>query len=151
MHKNLLAKSRPLAPDIASLLSRICSVTVIALAAGIMWGCGDERGTESKEVPPRDTKVRTPWHLINVVLYSENEPQDIQSYCTTFTIQGSVPDNINLYISPFNQRINQIPFYGGIQTHIDGYTDKNRSRNTFMTKKQGCHFFSMGRAKCGCD
>ena len=140
MHKNLLAKSRPLAPDIASLLSRICSVTVMALAAGIMWGCGDERGTESKEVPPRDTKVRTPWHLINVVLYSENEPRDIQSYCTTFTIQGIVPDNINLYISPFNQRINQIPFYGGIQTHIDGYTDKNRSRNTFIRKNRGAIF-----------
>ena len=32
------------------MLSRIRSVMVIALAAGIMWGCGGERGMESSEV-----------------------------------------------------------------------------------------------------
>ena len=92
-----------------------------------------------RRLPP-DTQAQTPWHLINVRLYSENEPKDIQSYCTTFKIQGSVPDNINLYISPFGQRINQISFYGGIQTHIDGYTDKNQPRNTFRRRNRGAIF-----------
>lgn len=142
MHKNLFTKSRFLAPGISS-------VIVIALAT-IMWSCGDERGTEPKAVPPEpdpqtedrppDTQTQTPWHLTDILLYSANEPQDIQSYCTTFTIQGRVPDNINLYISPFGQRINQISFYGGIQTHIDGYTNKNHSRNTFMEKNRGAIF-----------
>ncbi len=57
-----LAKSRPLA-----LLSKICSMTVIALVAGILWGCGGERGTESKAVkPPPDPQTKTPWQLVNV-------------------------------------------------------------------------------------
>ena len=143
MHKNLLVKSRSLAPGIASMM-------VIALAAGIMWGCGGEQVTDSTaekpppdpqaEDRPPDTQAQTPWHLTNVYLYSENEPKDIQSYCTTFTIQGSVPDNINLYISPFNQRINQIPYYGGIQTHIDGYPNKNQARNTFTRRNRGAIF-----------
>lgn len=126
---------------IYSLAPGIASVMVIALAAGIMWGCGGERGTEPKVVTPEpDPQTQTPWHLINVHLYSENEPKDIQSYCTTFTIEGGVPDNINLYISPFNQLINQIPCYGGIQTHIDGYADKNRFSNTFMRRNRGAIF-----------
>ena len=107
----------------------------------ILWGCGGERGTESTaEKPPPDPQTQTPWHLINVILDSENEPKNIQSYCTTFTIQGSVPDNINLYISPFNQQINQIPFYGGIQTHIDGYPNKNQLRTTFTRRNRGAIF-----------
>ncbi len=143
MHKNLFTKSRFLAPGIASVIA-------ITLATVIMWGCGGTRGTEPKAVPPEpdpqaedrppDTQTQTPWHLTNIFLYSTNEPQDIQSYCTTFTIQGSVPDNINLYIAPFNQRINQIPCYGGIQTHIDGYTNKNRSRNAFRRRNRGSIF-----------
>ena len=32
------------------MLNRFCRVMVIALAAGIMWGCGGERGMESSEV-----------------------------------------------------------------------------------------------------
>ena len=143
MHKNFSAKSRFLTPGIAS-------VIVIALATVIIWGCGDERGTEPKAVPPEpdpqaedrppDTQTQTPWHLINVHLYATNEPKDIQSYCTTFTIQRSVPDTINLYISPFNQRINQIPCYGGIQTRIDGYPNKNRLSNTFARRNRGAIF-----------
>ena len=142
MHKNFSAKSRFLAPGIAS-------VIVIALATVIIWGCGGERGTEPKAVPlepdlqtedrPPDTQTQTPWHLINVFLYATNEPKDIQSYCTTFTIEGRVPDNINLYIA-FRQVINQIPFYGGIQTRIYGSTDKNNLTNTLVARNRGAIF-----------
>ena len=107
----------------------------------ILWGCGGERGTESTaENSPPDPQTKTPWHLVDVVLYSENEPKDIQSYCTTLTIQGHVPDNINLYIVPFQERINQIRFYGGIQTRIDGSTDKNNLTNTFVARNRGAIF-----------
>ncbi|MCY3680474.1 MAG: fibronectin type III domain-containing protein [Gemmatimonadetes bacterium] len=92
-----------------------------------------------RRLPPA-TQAQTPWHLTNVHLYSANELKDIQSYCTTFTIQGSVPDNVNLYISLLGQQINQIPCYGGIQTHIDGYTDKNQTRNTYERRDRGAIF-----------
>ena len=114
--------------------------------AGIMWGCGGERGTEPKAVPPPPPGIaaKTPWHMTNVHLYSENEPKDIQSYCTTFTIQGSVPDDLNLYIAPFSQWINQMACYGGIQTRIDGSTDKNNLTSTFTARSRGAIFSRWG-------
>ena len=32
------------------MLSRIRSIVMVALAAGLMWGCGGERGMESSAV-----------------------------------------------------------------------------------------------------
>ena len=81
-----------------------------------------------------------PWHLINVYLYSSNEPKDIQSYCTTFTIEGSVPDSVNLYIAPFNKLINQIPIYGGIQTRIKGRLHMSNLAYSVFTRGRGAIF-----------
>ena len=84
--------------------------------------------------------VQTPWHLINVYLYSSNEPKDIQSYCTTFTIEGRVPDSVNLYIAPFNKLINQIPIYGGIQTRIKGRLHMSNLAYSVFTRGRGAIF-----------
>ena len=75
-------------------------------------------------------------------LDSENEPKDIQSFCSTFTIKGRVPDSVNLYIAPFNQRINQIPFYGGIQTRIAGHLHMNNLASSFFTRRNRGAIFS---------
>ena len=88
--------------------------------------------------------VQTPWHLVNVILDFENEPKDIQSYCTTFTIESRVPDNVNLYIISLGQWINQIRCYGGIQTRIDGSTDKNDLASTFTRRDRGAIFSRWG-------
>ena len=84
--------------------------------------------------------VQTPWHLVQVPLVFSNELKDFQSYCTTFTIEGPVPDNVNLYIAPISQQINQIPLYAGIQTVIDGHTDKNNLASTFTRRNRGAIF-----------
>ena len=96
-------------------------------------------GSESVNLPP-DTRIKTPWHLVNVHLYATNEPNDIQSYCTTFRITGNLPDDINVYISPFNQRINGIRCYGGVQTRIDGYSDRDQARTPFVRRNRGAIF-----------
>ena len=114
---------------------------VVALSTSLMWGCDGERGTESEPVDlPPDTRIHTPWHLVNVHLYATNEPNDIQSYCATFSITGNVADDINVYISPFNQRINRIRCYGGIQTRIDGYPDRDQARISFVRRNRGAIF-----------
>ena len=139
MKRNL--KSRVLARRAATLPSVICFAMMAAVAAGFVWACSQERttGSESVNLPP-DTRIHTPWHLVNVHLYATNEPNDIQSYCTTFSITGNVPDDINVYISPFNQRINRIRFYGGIQTRIDGYSDRDQARTSFVSRNRGAIF-----------
>lgn len=90
--------------------------------------------------PPPPAQTSTPWHLINVHLHSQRQPRDIQSYCTTFTIRGSAPESVNLYISPFNQQINRVLCYGGVQTRIDGSTDKDRLQDTFTRRDRGAIF-----------
>ena len=121
---------------------------VLALSASLAWACGGDPGTDTgsmvtpTDVPngPPHTQTRTPWHLVNVHLYAANESPDMRSYCTTFSITGNVPDNINVYIAPFNQRINGIPCYGGIQTRIDGSPDKIQRRPSFETRSRGAIF-----------
>ena len=107
-----------------------------------MWGCGGKRGTDPQSVvpTPKDIAVTVPWHITNIYLHTENEPTDIASYCATFTIEGRVPDGLNLYIAPFSGRINHMLAYGGIQTKIDGATDKNSLASTYTTRSRGAIF-----------
>ena len=91
-----------------------------------------------RRLPP-DVQAKTPWHLVDVHLVFSNEPKDIQAFCSTFTIEGPVPDSLSFYIAPFNQS-NQIRWYGGIQTRIDGHTDKNNPASTFTLRNRGAIF-----------
>ncbi len=74
--------------------------------------------------------------MTNVRVNFEDIPDDFETFCTTFRIEGRTPDNINLYFSPFNSRINRLLFYGGIQTHIDGV----RSDGRFVRRNRGAIF-----------
>lgn len=71
-------------------------------------------------VLPRQTAVPTPWHLTSVGVELQNMPAYLESFCTTFRIDGEVDPDTNFYFSPFNGRINGISYYGGIQARIDG-------------------------------
>lgn len=71
-------------------------------------------------VLPAEAAVATPWHLTNVGVELRNMPAELESFCTTFRIDGEVDPDTNFYFSPFNGRINGISYYGGIQTRIDG-------------------------------
>ena len=73
---------------------------------------------------PFDFSVSGPWHFTNIWITSAVEPVDIESYCVAFTIKTDVTGDLPIYISPINQRLNEVPLYGGIQTNIDGFEDK---------------------------
>ncbi len=85
--------------------------------------------TDGPQLPP-DTTVTTPWHLTNVRVTFDRAPETFESFCTTFQIEGEAGEDVNLYISPFNGMINQLQFYGGVQTAITGLdADGNRTRS----------------------
>jgi hypothetical protein len=47
------------------------------------------------------------------------------------TISDDVPSSVNLYIAPIGLgHLNKTPFYGGIQTQVDGYTKKAQNLRT---------------------
>ena len=77
------------------------------------------------EIEPAPNKVvQTPWHLSNVTITFPEAPTDIESYCLTMSISGTIPSQ-KFYIAPFANYINDVQFYAGLQTHIDGKADKN--------------------------
>lgn len=69
---------------------------------------------------PDGAEGKTPWHLTNVRVDFESTPDDFGTFCVTFRIDGEIADGISFYFAPFNTAINQIQFYAGLQTRIDG-------------------------------
>lgn len=65
-----------------------------------------------------------PWHLANIWWNFEDSPsfRDFQSLEIEVSIDRDLPENLNLYIAPVGLgEINGISFYGGLQTHINGF------------------------------
>ena len=81
----------------------------------------------------------TPWHLTNVWIDFSHAPEDIDSYCVTFSLDADVPDDVNLYIASFQSTINKVSFYGGIQTRIHGRERKEDSAPV-VKKRRGAIF-----------
>ncbi|MCY4532180.1 MAG: leucine-rich repeat domain-containing protein [Gammaproteobacteria bacterium] len=85
---------------------------------------------------PDGAEVKTPWHLTNVWVDFETTPDDFETFCATFRIDGEIADGINFYFSPFNTEINEIQLYAGLQTRIDG----RRSDGNFERRDKGAIF-----------
>ena len=67
-------------------------------------------------------KTKLPWHLVNI-WWVMPETADFESIEIDVTISEDVdPSKLNLYIAPMGLgKLNDISFYGGIQTNIGGY------------------------------
>ena len=67
----------------------------------------------------------TPWHLVDV-WWDIGKDVPFQSYSIDVTISDDLPPTTNLYIAPIGLgHLGKTPFYGGIQTQIDGHTKKD--------------------------
>lgn len=70
-------------------------------------------------LPPR------PWHLANIWWEFEKATEDFESLEIDVTVDRDVPESYNLYISPCGlAKINDLQFYGGIQSNINGWASK---------------------------
>ncbi len=68
---------------------------------------------------------RYPWHVANVWWELEGEVEDFESFSQTVHIDRDIPETYNLYIAPIGvAKINGLQFYGGIQTNVNGWADK---------------------------
>jgi len=87
-----------------------------------------------------ELSVSGPWHFTNIWITLAETPEDIESYCVAFSIETEVTGDLPIYISPINQRLNDIPLYGGIQTNIDGFEDKSDAKGEKVYRKRGAIF-----------
>ncbi len=70
--------------------------------------------------------VRMPWHLVDL-WWDLGEKRPFQSYSLEVTIGDEIPASSRLYLAPIGlAHLNDIPFYGGIQTQADGHTKSDR-------------------------
>lgn len=66
-----------------------------------------------------------PWHLVDV-WWDIGKDIPFQSYSIDVTIGDEIPSSTNLYIAPIGLgHLGKTPFYGGIQTQVDGHTKKD--------------------------
>lgn len=104
----------------------------IALTAGVVCSvCSIARGQDVKY-------ARTPWHLVDI-WWDLREDRTFESYSIDVEIRHDVPESVNLYIAPIGiAHLNKTPFYGGLQTQVDGNTKSDRrlrkiGRGTLMS------------------
>jgi hypothetical protein len=71
-----------------------------------------------------------PWHLADVWWTFEEPTPHFESLEVDVTIDRDVPSTVNLYVSPCGiAQINQLDFYGGLQSNINGWANAtNRTR-----------------------
>lgn len=84
-----------------------------------------QQDAQHKEI----TLPSLPWHLMDLWWYFQHRTKDFQRLDIDIHIDKNVPDDVNLYISPLGlANLNGIRCYGGLQTHIGGWKDKNSRR-----------------------
>ncbi|GAA5496033.1 hypothetical protein Rhal01_02214 [Rubritalea halochordaticola] len=82
---------------------------------------------------------RSPWHVANIFWTLEEDVKNFESFSQTITVDRDVPDTYNLYISPVgNSKINGLQFYGGIQTNVNGW--ENKESRTRVHRGHGAIF-----------
>jgi hypothetical protein len=65
---------------------------------------------------------RMPWHLVDL-WWDLGEDVPFESYSLDVTISEDLPETTRLYIAPIGLgHLSKNPFYGGIQTQVDGNT-----------------------------
>lgn len=117
-------------------------LALLALAASAVAGDDDPCAQPTPEqmatqlgvtLPPR------PWHVANIWWDLEKPVQPFESLEIDVTIDRDVPDTYNLYVSPCGiAKINGLQFYGGIQTNINGWP--NRESRTRVHPGKGAIF-----------
>lgn len=111
---------------------RITTLIVLLFLAGI-----SSAQDLCKQPSPEDmaaaagvTLPKSPWHVVNIWWDFEKPIEHFTSLEMDVTIDRDVSSDYNLYVSPCGiAKINDLQFYGGLQTNVNGWPDKeNRER-----------------------
>jgi hypothetical protein len=81
------------------------------------------------------TLPRLPWHLTDIWWDFDKPTEHFQRLEIDVTIDRDVPPTYNLYVSPCGiAEINHLEFYGGLQTNINGWPNKESRERVFPGK-----------------
>jgi len=81
------------------------------------------------------TLPKSPWHLVNIWWDFEKPVEHFTLLEMAVSIDRDVPSDYNLYISPCGiAKINDLQFYGGLQTNINGWPSKVSRERVFPGK-----------------
>ena len=81
------------------------------------------------------TLPKSPWHVANIWWDFNNPVEHFTSLEVDVTIDRDVPSTYTLYVSPVGiAKINDKQFYGGLQTNINGWPDKESRERIFPGK-----------------
>ena len=81
------------------------------------------------------TLPKYPWHVVNFWWDFEKPVEHFTSLEIDVTIDRDVPETYNLYVSPCGiAKINELQFYGGLQTNINGWPNKDSRERVFPGK-----------------
>ena len=119
----------------------------------LVSSCG-QSGGQTKSQTPHIRKIAVekniklpslPWHMMQVIWNFKDSIPDFKRYDIDVTISNDVPETYNLYISVINSAFNNAGFYGGIQTNINGW--KNKEDRTRVHPGKGAIFsrWSVGK------
>src|SRR4051812_12992561 len=78
---------------------------------------------------------KSPWHVANIWWDFEGPVEHFETLEIDVTIDRDVSSDYNLYVSPCGiAKINGKQFYGGLQTNINGWPNKESRERVFPGK-----------------
>ena len=81
------------------------------------------------------TLPKSPWHVANIWWDFQKPVEHFELLEIDVTIDRDVPSTYNLYVSPCGiAKINEMQFYGGLQTNINGWANKESRERVFPGK-----------------
>jgi hypothetical protein len=99
-------------------------LAVLALIGTVISPAFGQPPAKKKQYPS------PPWHLVDL-WWDVGNDTSFESYSIDVDISDDVPSSVNLYISPIGLgHLSKTPFYGGIQTQVDGYTKRDQHLRT---------------------
>lgn len=108
--------------------NRLISTLALLTMTGVLFAQEDLCKQPSPEDMAKDAGVtlpKSPWHVANIWWEFEKPVEHFISLEMDITIDRDVPDTYNLYVSPCGiAMINGLQFYGGLQTNVNGWPNK---------------------------
>lgn len=124
-----------------TILSR-CGVGGIALWAALQLSLAAPSEESCEQPTPAVmaqaagvTLPKLPWHVVNLWWDFQHPIEHFSSLEMDVTIDRDVPSTYNLYVSPVGlAKINDLQFYGGLQTNVNGWPNKESRERVFLGK-----------------
>jgi hypothetical protein len=126
-----------------SMFARLIAIALLATAcSSTRFSAQRAAGSPSPAAIDPATLPALPWHMTNIWWHAAPTP-DFSSFSIDVDISCDIPsDTYNLYISPLNGHLNNLQFYGGIQSNCNGWSAKTPSDHTRL---HGGHGFIFSR------